>query len=126
MPPGLSPVDAGRLGLWLLSRRSHQAAKRRRAFPSHEWHTSFAGRWARLITPWRVFEYPGASMMLAHLCEVKRETARGWIYGKRLPARHALRLAVHLEQHASACEALAHELRAYAGARDRKFSNGRG
>ena len=51
--------------------------------------------------------------MLAHLCEVKRETARGWIYGKRLPARHARRLASYLEAHAAESEALARELRKY-------------
>ena len=51
--------------------------------------------------------------MLAQLCGVSRSTARGWIYGKPLPRKHALRLADYLEMHASECEALARELRVY-------------
>ena len=118
LPPGLGPVEAGRLGLWLLSRRSYRAAQRRVAFTNRVWHSSTWGnRFERLITPWRIFEYPGTSAMLAQLCGVSRSTARGWIYGKRLPARHARRLSVYLEAHAAECEALARELRAYA--RDR-------
>ena len=40
--------------------------------------------------------------MLAQLCGVSRSTARGWIYGKRLPAKHAVRLAGYLAAHAAA------------------------
>jgi hypothetical protein len=120
LPSGLSPVDAGRFGLWLLSRRSHRAAQRRSAFTNRVWRSSTWGnRFERLITPWRIFEYPGTSAFLAHLCGVSRSTARGWIYGKHLPARHASRLAHYLEAHASACDGLAHELRSYADATDR-------
>ena len=36
LPQGLSPVEAGRIGLWLLGKRNHRAAARRRASPSRE------------------------------------------------------------------------------------------
>src|SRR5215831_14841354 len=120
LPRGLDPVSAGRFGLWLLSRRSHRAARRRVAFTNRVWHSSTWGnRFERLITPWRIFEYPGTSAMLAQLCGVSRSTARGWIYGKRLPVRHALRLSHNLMAHAAQCEALGRELRSYADAADR-------
>jgi hypothetical protein len=120
LPPGLNPVEVGRIGLWLLSRRSHRASRRRVAFTNRVWRSSTWGnRFERLITPWRIFEYPGTSAMLAQLCGVSRSTARGWIYGKHLPAQHARQIADYLEPHASQCEALTRELRSYADAADR-------
>ena len=50
---------------------------------------------------------------LSELMKLSPDTVRGWIWGKQLPKKHALRLAQYLEQHASECEALARELRAY-------------
>jgi len=117
LPAGLTPIDAGRCGLWLLALRSHKAASKRIAFPQrHVWLSSFAARVGKILTPWRIHEYPGTSRFLAGLCGVSRQTAYGWIYGKRLPRKHAIRLSQYLEQHASECEALARELRAYAAA----------
>lgn len=111
LPSGLSPIVAGRYGLWLLARRSVRAASRRVAFPNRDGNGSIAARFCALIVPWRVYEYCGASAFLAALAGVPRKTARGWIYKKPMAKKHRERLASYLEQHASRCLALASELR---------------
>jgi len=121
LPPGLDPVSAGRLGLWLLSRRSHRAAQRRIAFPARAWRGELIHRWCALIVPWKVFEYPGCERMLATLLGISHASAHQYLkpsWGNRLPCKHAITLAQYLESRASQCDALAHELRAYAKARD--------
>src|SRR5215472_9629610 len=60
LPPGLDPVSAGRIGLWLLSRRSHNAPQKRTAFPQREWRKTPAAKFVRLICQWHVYEYPGS------------------------------------------------------------------
>lgn len=119
------PVQAGRYGLWLLSLRSHKAALRRTAFPARVWKLSLIDRFRRVILPWRVYEYPGGAGFLSQLCGVARSTTYGWINGKSLPGKHALRLAQYLEQHASECEALALELRAYEKSRRKRPAKGK-
>jgi len=117
LPAGLSPVEAGRLGLWLLSRRSHNAAQRRIAFPSRGGRRELIHRWCALIVPWKIYEYPGAERMLATLCDISPASAHQYLkasWGNKLPRVHARRLAQYLESHASQCDALARELRAYA------------
>ena len=123
LPPGLGPVAAGRLGLWLLGKRSHNAAERRLAFPQRATlTTSYVHRFVRLIVPWRIIEYPGAQRYLAALLGISSGYANNLLKpSQHLPAKHALRLADYLANHASECEALAAELRAYAAAR--KFTN---
>jgi len=125
LPPGWSAVDVGRVGLWLLSRRSHRAAQKRIAFPARVRSGTRAQDFARLILPWHAYEYPGATRFLAGLLGIKASYAKNLLkpsWGRKLPVQHARRLAQYLEGHASACDALAHELRQYADAADRRRS----
>jgi hypothetical protein len=111
LPPGLSPILAGRYGLWLVSRRSHRAALRRTAFPKRVWRKpNFANRFTDVILPWSCAEYPGASLWLAQYLGVTPATARHWLYGKGIPARHALRLPNHLRAYAVSALRLAEEM----------------
>ena len=123
LPKGLDAIAAGRIGLWLLGKRSHNAASLRTAFPHRATLTTvYTHRFVRLIVPWRIFEYPGAQRFLASLLGVSSGTANNLLKPSvPLPAKHALRLAEYLTKHASECDALAAELRAYAAAR--KFTN---
>jgi hypothetical protein len=115
LPPGLTPVDAGRLGLWLLGKRNHRAASRRRALPSRVYGRSLADRFRGLITPWRVYEYPGTLAFMAELCGVGVETVRNWCKrGYRLPPHQARRMSGYLRSHAAEELALADELEAIA------------
>ena len=122
LPPGLSPVTAGRWGLWLLSRRSYRAARKRTAFPARRkwghnghWGHRLIHRWCELIVPWTVHEYPGEDRMLAAICGIAISSAHAYLKPSRhLPRRHAARLSDYLMAHAAECEALARELRAYA------------
>ena len=119
LPAGVSPVDVGRLGLWLLGRRSHNAAKKRIPFPKAiDLRTaSLLRRAAALICGWEVWEYPGAPRCLGAIIVVRASSAERYLRPSRdVPRKHAIRLAEYLESHASECEALAAELRAYAGA----------
>lgn len=111
LPPGLSPVDAARLGLWLLGVRNRRAAARRRGFPTHVYNRNLADRFRGLITPWRVHEYPGTVWLMAEICGVKRESARQWCTGtNRLAPHQSRRLADYLRGHAASEIALAQEL----------------
>jgi hypothetical protein len=115
LPQGLNPVDAGRLGLWLLGRRNQRAASRRRARPSHVYNRSLADRFRGLITPWRVHEYPGTLAFMAELCGVGVGTARNWCKrGYRLPPHQARRMARYLRIYAAEGLALADALEAAA------------
>lgn len=122
LPAGLTPVTAGRLGLWLLGNRSSARAKRRIAFPQHAPARSLGLRVARLLAPWRVYEYPGGAVLVAAICGVARETAHSWLYrGKAIPAKHRERLAVYLEDCAALMVAAAAELRAGTGTAARRI-----
>jgi hypothetical protein len=123
LPPGIDPIHAGRLGLWLLSRRSHRAASRRIAFPYRRTGGRLARRVADLICPWDIFEYPGAIRFFSALLGISRGSAKRYLATScEIPRKHAVPLAVYLEHHAAECQALAIELRAYAagGARHKK------
>ncbi len=114
LPPGLSPILAGRYGLWLLSRRSHRAALRRTAFVSRVRNRSLADRYWGLVCPWRVYEYPGGAQFIAALFGISRHYARDLCTGgKRLPVQHARRLMTDLEGRIASMEALRVELREY-------------
>lgn len=120
IPANVSPIDAGRLGLWLLSRRSHNAAQKRVAFPQRDWASTLSKAWERLIAPWYVYQYPGAPKILAAVLGVSPSYARQLLKpGVKLPPKHARRMADFLGNHASQCEALAHELRDYAQQQER-------
>jgi hypothetical protein len=127
LPQGLSPVQAGRLGLWLLGRRSHKAASLRIAFPQREplRQSRLIARFKRLMTPWKVYEYPGADRFVAALLGISESYAHALSKpSTHVAAKHATRLAHYLQNHASQCDALAAELRAYAREQDnRKFAN---
>lgn len=118
LPKTFDPVAAGRLGLWLLSRRSHNAAQRRIAFPTRDSaDTPLAWRFAYLLLPWRIYEYPGSIRFLSELLGIAPSYARNLLkpsWDKKLPAKHARAMANYLERRASQCDALAHELRDYA------------
>jgi hypothetical protein len=115
LPQGLSPVEAGRIGLWLLGKRNHRAAARRRAMPSRAYGRSLADRFRGLITPWRVYEYPGTLRLMAELCGVRVDTARNWCKREyRLPPHQARRMARYLRTHAAEGLALADALEAAA------------
>jgi hypothetical protein len=112
-------IAAGRLGLWLLGRRQHAAAQKRRAFPTRVRNgtSTLAARFAQLICPWRTYEYAGSRVILGAILGVNPQYAKNLMqagYRSRLPPKHAQRLAGFLELHASKCDALARELRAYA------------
>lgn len=121
LPSGLTPVAAGRLGLWLLGKRNHTAAQRRVAFPARaNYGTTFPLRLARLITPWKIYEYPGIERFLSGLLGIAPSYAHNLLKpGARLTVKHARKMADFLGNHASQCEALAHELRDYATAQER-------
>ena len=109
---GLSPILAGRMGLWLLSRREIRAASKRTVYPHRVCSGSFAGRAAQLLCRWTVREYPGYRRILAAMLGVSEATAKRYLSATgRLPVRHAARLADYLQNHAAQCEALAAELR---------------
>lgn len=111
LPAGLDPVDAGRLGLWLLAKRKQKRAQAP-VFPDPVYGDHLAAKVAHVLIPWRLSGYPGASRYFAKLCGVSSITTRRWLRGVYpIPRRHALTLAGFLQGHASMCEALAHELR---------------
>lgn len=120
IPANVSPIDAGRLGLWLLSRRSHNAAQKRVAFPQRDWPSTLSKAFERLIAQWYVWQYPGAPVILAEVLGIAPSYARQLLKpGTPLPAKHARKMADYLSNHASQCEALAAEMRDYASQTER-------
>jgi hypothetical protein len=110
LPAGLTPVQAGRLGLWLLGRRQHRAALRRRAIPKRAYKPTPLGSVCNIFVPWSVHEYPGASLWLAQVLGIRRSTADRYLRMPRIPASHARRMARLLRDRAAQCEALAQVL----------------
>ncbi len=121
LPPGLSPVDAGRLGLWLLGRRNHRAAiKRRRPYRHRAYLRTPAARWAAVAAPWRSDSYPGAEVLISQLCGVGEKQAHRWLRSHReMTSAHALILADYVERFDG--PAVARMLREYADERDRRI-----
>lgn len=121
MPAGFSPVEVGRMGLWLLGKRQHRLAKKRRARNrTRAYLRCLAGRWGMVVCPWRVWEYPTAEILIARLCGVAEATAHHWLMSKEdiLPAKHARTLADYVERFDG--PAVARELRKYADERDKR------
>jgi hypothetical protein len=108
----------------LLGVRAHAAAERRVAFPPVR-HSTLVWRFTRLIVGWKISEYPGMARYLSALLGIAPSYARNLLKPSwKLPPKHAQKMADFLEKHASECDALAHELRAYAAAENiRKFAN---
>lgn len=120
LPKGFDPVAAGRLGLWLLGKRNHKAAQQRVAFPNRVYRQTLVLRFVGLICPWYVSEYPGSKIILGAICGIGALYARNLLKpGVKLPPKHARRMADFLGNHASQCDALAHELRDYAQQQER-------
>ena len=118
LPPGVDAITAGRYGLWLLGRRSYKRASFRKAVPRRQYamRRGIVDRYCGLIVPWREYEYPGAIRYLSGLLGVKSGTAEQYLKPSyKLPPMVARRLALDLEARAAQCEALAGELREYAG-----------
>jgi len=116
LPPGLSPVAAGRWGLWLLGRLSHNRAKHRAFVVSPRKGANIVCRFLNLMLPWSVDTYPGHKRALAEMCGgVCVGTVDQWMYVEnRLPVKRALRLAEICEAQAAAYSALGVEFREYA------------
>ena len=114
-PVNVDPVTAGRFGLWLLGRRSHNAANRRLPLPRpiDLGTATLLRRFAALICAWDVWEYPGAPRCIGAILGIEASSAKRYLW-REVPRRHAERLADYLEGHAAECQALAAELRAYA------------
>ena len=118
LPPGVSPVTAGRLGLWLLAGRSRNAKIRRdkaitrgRRGPPR----TPLGRVAEVLCQWHVSDYPGPHRLLGHLMGISPQSAaRLFRPGKHLPRDHAHRLALYLDQHIAAAQTVRDEMRALA------------
>jgi len=111
LPPGLDPVTAGRFGLWLLGKRSHTRAQRRRVSASHVPGSGLAQRFVSLIAPWTIAEYPGRRRLLGGLCGVAVATTDDWLYREqRLPAAHAQRLSTICREKAAQPLELADDL----------------
>ena len=120
-PQSFDPVAAGRLGLWLLGKRNQKAAQRRVAFPTRvNPGKIFSSRFARLITPWKIYEYPGVERFLSGLLGISHAYAHNLLKpSHKLSAKHARKLAAYLSDHAAQCEALAAEMRDYASQTER-------
>lgn len=123
LPGGLDPVRAGRFGLWLLSKRASAARSRRTPWPNHVW-VGYGGRLGRLIAPWRVGEYPGASVMLSAITGVQVRTARRWLRGAMPSPQARGRLALYLEGHIAEAGALLAELRQSVAPGAHRLTNG--
>jgi hypothetical protein len=121
LPPGLSPVEAGRFGLWLLGQRKQRAAQKRRASKGWRVYSRYElGRFCAMAAPWRVAEYQSGETLVARLCGVAEQSVVSWMYTPdRLPAKHARTLAAYIRQFDG--PALARELEAYADARDARI-----
>lgn len=118
LPPGLTPVQAGRLGLWLLGKRKHLRAQRRnyhanRALRGNRQH--LARRWVGLVCRWSVDEYPGWIRGFASALGLNYPTAKTTLYrsDRTLPVRHAVRLLELGRQYEAEWRALNADLEAY-------------
>lgn len=116
---------------WVLGRRSHYRASKRKAHPSPvKIFRSFAERQLRLLVPWTLYEYPGLTRFAAAVFGVASETARKIIDGnKPLPFKQAATLAGMLEERGLAYLKAAEECRAYAAGdatKPRGFRTGHG
>jgi hypothetical protein len=112
LPPGLTPVQAGRFGLWMLGQRSHRRALQRTVSVSRVPRGGLCDQFIHLYAPWTVNEYPGRKQILAELLGVKRSTVRDYLYRStpRLPEKHRATLERLCRERGLAFLALADEL----------------
>jgi hypothetical protein len=124
LPPGLTPVEAGRAGLWLLGQRKHRSSlHRRKRNPLRAFKPTLLGRFAMIACPWKIVDYPSAEMLVAQLCGLSHGTVELMLclrdLGNRLSAPNARTLADYIERFDGV--SLARELREYADARDARI-----
>jgi hypothetical protein len=122
LPPGLTPVEAGRIGLWLLGQRKRRAGlHRRKRNPQRAFNLSLLGRFGLIACPWRIVDYPSAEMLIAQLTGLSMSTVDVMLRLRRpdMAARHARTLADYIERFDGV--GLARELREYADARDARI-----
>lgn len=118
LPPGLDPVTAGRMGLWLLGKRGHERAIRRRDPQYRVPHSTLASATCCAVLPWRLYETPGHVALLASILDVGEGHARHTLLGQEpLSAAGAERLALWLSDRIALQQGLVDELRAYGAAR---------
>lgn len=111
LPPGLDPVTAGRFGLWLLGKRSHQRSLKRQAVVTRVSGGSCLNRFAGLSVPWTVETYPGTHRFLCGLLNVSVSSVKRWLHAdEALPAKHAQRLALICRERSQSYNDLADEL----------------
>ena len=109
LPSNVDPIQAARLGLWLLGRRQQTAALLRRKNPVPKYvgvHTKAIPALASLILPWHYREYPGAALWLTTFCGVSKSTAKRWLRGGAVSDKQRLRLLLYLEQHIAEAQAV--------------------
>lgn len=115
---------------WVLAKRSHNRALKRKAFPTPVKYRSFAERQLRLLLPWVIDEYPGLIRYASAVFGLASESARKIIDGNvQLPYKHAATLAQMFQERADAYLAAAEECRAYAAGdatKPRGFRTGHG
>jgi len=122
LPAGLTPVMAGRMGLWLLGNRQHRRSLHRVTSVPINARAPAKGMVAEacdLLAIWTVTQYPGRNKVLANILGIGIRTAEKYCSCRdgKLPARHAARLSDYLETKAHQELDLAYRLREYGTAR---------
>ena len=128
LPPGLDPVTAGRLGLWLLGKRNHRAALRRQYHVSRVHRSNqIPLRWARLVCRWKVHEYPGWIRAFGSALGLELPTARTYLFrnDRDLPLKHAIRLLELSREYRSEWDELIVDLEAYVAERSQPKRKGK-
>jgi hypothetical protein len=122
LPAGLTPVQVGRMGLWLLGKRNQARARRRtyevtRALEGH----TLNRRWVRLVCRWSIAEYPGWIRAFASALGLEPRTAKAYLMQRnRLPVKHAVRLLELSREYRSEWDELIIDLEAYVAERKPK------
>jgi hypothetical protein len=115
LPAGVTPVQAGRFGLWLLGKRNQAKAARRRGIVTRAYTRSRLDALSGLTVPWTVNEYPGAYRFFSEILGVSRQSVKRWLASDHgLPRKQALRLSSLCRDRAAAFAALADEFAAIA------------
>lgn len=114
LPDGLTPVQAGRFGLWLLGKISHDRAGKRVAIVPAYRSFVLADAVVKAFLPWTIYEYPGWRRWLSDVLDVAPSTASTYARVEgRLPRKHAKTLARLCRDKAAELLALADQLDEY-------------
>lgn len=128
LPPGLTPVQAGRFGLWLLGKRKHLAAQRRTWVSSSVLDGNrIPQRFAKLVCRWTVSEYPGLVRAFSSLLGVSLGSGKVYLYRSGdLPHKQAKRLLELSREYRAEWDALIVDLEALVASRSKRVSRRRG